>query len=144
MLAFQLSLAKWSVSSGQTVQERPSSMRSPAYPLASGLVTVGGNDISKEMQTLVCIQEWQGHSNLLNCSDTTGLKTSVSPQILKIFLRMSAISWPVIPKFGPEVVHAVQIQLDEDLHREVSDSSHGKRGLAIARSVAMHPSVLFR
>ena len=34
-------------------------------------------------------------------------------------------------------------ELDEDLHREVSDLSYGKRRLlAIARAVAMHPSVL--
>jgi sulfate-transporting ATPase len=52
--------------------------------------------------------------------------------------------WPKIPKFQPEVVRAIKaFELHEDLHREVSDLSYGKRRLlAIARAVAMHPSVL--
>jgi len=43
-----------------------------------------------------------------------------------------------------QVVRAIEeFELDEDLHREVSDLSYGKRRLlAIARAVAMHPSVL--
>ena len=36
-----------------------------------------------------------------------------------------------------------EFQLDQDLHRDVRDLSYGKRRLlAIARAVAMHPSVL--
>jgi sulfate-transporting ATPase len=44
----------------------------------------------------------------------------------------------------PEVVRAItEFKLDDDLHRDVSDLSYGKRRLlAIARAVAMHPSVL--
>ena len=42
------------------------------------------------------------------------------------------------------MVRAVtEFDLDEDLHRDVQDLSYGKRRLlAIARAVAMHPSVL--
>ena len=37
----------------------------------------------------------------------------------------------------------IEFQLDQDLHRDVKDLSYGKRRLlAIARAVAMHPSVL--
>jgi sulfate-transporting ATPase len=37
----------------------------------------------------------------------------------------------------------VEFKLDQDLHRDVKDLSYGKRRLlAIARAVAMHPSVL--
>ena len=48
------------------------------------------------------------------------------------------------PPFPPEVVRAIrEFGLDDDLHRDVRDLSYGKRRLlAIARSVAMHPSVL--
>ena len=51
---------------------------------------------------------------------------------------------PINPPFPPEVVRTiVEFQLDEDLHRDVKDLSYGKRRLlAIARAVAMHPSVL--
>ena len=50
----------------------------------------------------------------------------------------------VNPPFPPEVVRAItEFQLDQDLHRDVKDLSYGKRRLlAIARAVAMHPSVL--
>jgi sulfate-transporting ATPase len=52
--------------------------------------------------------------------------------------------WPINPPLPPEVVRAVmEFQLDQDLHRDVRDLSYGKRRLlAIARAVAMHPSVL--
>ena len=77
--------------------------------------------------------------------DTTvfeNLSVAADPKDLFSYLR--DLVWPIIPKFGPEVVRAIEeFQLDEDLHREVSDLSYGKRRLlAIARAVAMHPSVL--
>ncbi|HWL43846.1 MAG TPA: branched-chain amino acid ABC transporter permease/ATP-binding protein [Ilumatobacter sp.] len=77
--------------------------------------------------------------------DTTvfeNLSVAADPQDLRSYVR--DLVWPVIPKFGPEVVRAIEaFELDEDLHREVSDLSYGKRRLlAIARAVAMHPSVL--
>jgi ABC-type branched-subunit amino acid transport system ATPase component len=70
------------------------------------------------------------------------LSVAADPQNLGAYLR--DLVWPVLPKFGPEVVRAIEeFELDEDLHREVSDLSYGKRRLlAIARSVALHPSVL--
>ncbi len=77
--------------------------------------------------------------------DTTvfeNLSVAADPQDLGSYFR--DLVWPVIPKFGPQVVRAIEeFELDEDLHREVSDLSYGKRRLlAIARAVAMHPSVL--
>ena len=52
--------------------------------------------------------------------------------------------WPINPKLPPEVVRAIiEFGLDQDLHRDVHDLSYGKRRLlAIARAVAMHPSVI--
>ena len=70
------------------------------------------------------------------------LSVAADPQDLKSYLR--DLVWPVNPPFPPEVVRAiVEFQLDTDLHRDVKDLSYGKRRLlAIARAVAMHPSVL--
>jgi sulfate-transporting ATPase len=77
--------------------------------------------------------------------DTTvfeNLSVAADPQDFGSYAR--DLVWPKIPKFQPEVVRAIKaFELDEDLHREVSDLSYGKRRLlAIARAVAMHPSVL--
>jgi len=70
------------------------------------------------------------------------LSVAADPQDLGSYLR--DLVWPVNPPFPPEVVRAiVEFQLDDDLHRDVKDLSYGKRRLlAIARAVAMHPSVL--
>ncbi|WP_116999408.1 branched-chain amino acid ABC transporter permease/ATP-binding protein [Desertimonas flava] len=70
------------------------------------------------------------------------LSVAADPQNVGAYFR--DLVWPKLPKFQPEVVRAIQaFELDEDLHREVSDLSYGKRRLlAIARAVAMHPSVL--
>ena len=77
--------------------------------------------------------------------DTTvfeNLSLAADPQDIRSYF--GDLVWPKIPKFQPEVVRAIKaFELDEDLHREVSDLSFGKRRLlAIARAVAMHPSVL--
>ena len=77
--------------------------------------------------------------------DTTvfeNLSLAADPQDMASYFR--DLVWPKIPKFKPEVVRAIKaFELDDDLHREVSDLSFGKRRLlAIARAVAMHPSVL--
>lgn len=77
--------------------------------------------------------------------DTTvfeNLSVAADPQDMASYFR--DLVWPKIPKFQPEVVRAIKaFELDDDLHREVSDLSFGKRRLlAIARAVAMHPSVL--
>ncbi len=70
------------------------------------------------------------------------LSVAADPQDFRSYLR--DLVWPVNPPFPPEVVRAIiEFQLDEDLHRDVKDLSYGKRRLlAIARAVAMHPSVL--
>jgi sulfate-transporting ATPase len=70
------------------------------------------------------------------------LSVAADPQDFGSYLR--DLVWPVNPPFPPEVVRAViEFQLDEDLHRDVKDLSYGKRRLlAIARAVAMHPSVI--
>ena len=70
------------------------------------------------------------------------LSVAADPQDLRSYLF--DLVWPVNPPFPPEVVRAIkEFQLDEDLHRDVKDLSYGKRRLlAIARAVAMHPSVL--
>ena len=70
------------------------------------------------------------------------LSVAADPQDLRSYLR--DLVRPVNPPFPPEVVRAIiEFQLDEDLHRDVHDLSYGKRRLlAIARAVAMHPSVL--
>jgi len=70
------------------------------------------------------------------------LSVAADPQDFRSYLR--DLVWPVNPPFPPEVVRAVtEFDLDEDLHRDVQDLSYGKRRLlAIARAVAMHPSVL--
>ena len=70
------------------------------------------------------------------------LSVAADPQDLRSYLL--DLVWPINPPFPPEVVRAVtEFQLDEDLHRDVQDLSYGKRRLlAIARAVAMHPSVL--
>ncbi len=70
------------------------------------------------------------------------LSVAADPQDIGSYVR--DLVRPVNPPFPPEVVRAIrEFQLDEDLHRDVRDLSYGKRRLlAIARSVAMHPSVL--
>jgi sulfate-transporting ATPase len=70
------------------------------------------------------------------------LSVAADPQDLRSYLL--DLVWPINPPFPPEVVRAIkEFKLDEDLHRDVKDLSYGKRRLlAIARAVAMHPSVL--
>ncbi len=70
------------------------------------------------------------------------LSVAADPQDLRSYLR--DLVRPVNPPFPPEVVRAIlEFELHEELHRDVKDLSYGKRRLlAIARAVAMHPSVL--
>jgi ABC-type branched-subunit amino acid transport system ATPase component len=70
------------------------------------------------------------------------LSVAADPQDLRSYLL--DLIWPINPPLPAEVVRAItEFQLDEDLHRDVQDLSYGKRRLlAIARAVAMHPSVL--
>ena len=70
------------------------------------------------------------------------LSVAADPQDLRSYVL--DLVWPINPPLPPEVVRAViEFQLDHDLHRDVRDLSYGKRRLlAIARAVAMQPSVL--
>ena len=70
------------------------------------------------------------------------LSVAADPQDLRSYLF--DLIWPINPKLPSAVVRAVtEFDLDEDLHRDVHDLSYGKRRLlAIARAVAMNPSVL--
>lgn len=77
--------------------------------------------------------------------DTTvfeNLSVAADPQDMASYFR--DLVWPKLPKFKAGVVRAIKtFDLEDDLHREVSDLSFGKRRLlAIARAVAMNPSVL--
>jgi sulfate-transporting ATPase len=67
---------------------------------------------------------------------------AADPQDFRSYLR--DLVWPVNPLLPPPVVRAItEFGLDEDLYRDVKDLSYGKRRLlAIARAVAMQPSVL--
>ena len=70
------------------------------------------------------------------------ISVAADPQDFRSYLR--DLVWPINPAFPPEVVRAiVEFHLDEDLHLDVKDLSYGKRRLlAIARAVAMHPSII--
>jgi sulfate-transporting ATPase len=70
------------------------------------------------------------------------LSVAADPQDFRSYLL--DLVWPINPPFPPAAVRAVlEFQLDQDLHRDVRDLSYGKRRLlAIARAVAMSPSVL--
>ncbi len=70
------------------------------------------------------------------------LSVAADPQDFRSYLR--DLIWPVNPPLPAQVARAItEFQLDQDLHRDVQDLSYGKRRLlAIARAVAMSPSVL--
>lgn len=70
------------------------------------------------------------------------ISVAADPQDFRSYIY--DLVWPINPPFPPEVVRAIiEFQLDQELHRDVKDLSYGKRRLlAIARAVAMHPSVL--
>jgi sulfate-transporting ATPase len=116
------------------------------FTRSTGTVTIDGRNISSAGPAgRVKAGMVRSFQSLELFEDTTvfeNLSVAADPQDLTSYVR--DLVWPVIPKFGPEVVRAIEeFELDQDLHREVSDLSYGKRRLlAIARAVAMHPSVL--
>lgn len=91
------------------------------------------NGVARSFQSLELFEDATVFENLSVAAD---------PQDLISYLR--DLVAPANPPFPPEVVRAIiEFQLDKDLHRDVKDLSYGKRRLlAIARAVAMHPSVL--
>ncbi len=70
------------------------------------------------------------------------LSVAADPQDFRSYLF--DLIWPINPPLPAQVARAItEFQLDQDLHRDVQDLSYGKRRLlAIARAVAMSPSVL--
>jgi sulfate-transporting ATPase len=116
------------------------------FTKSTGTVTIDGRDVSGAGPAgRVKAGMVRSFQSLELFEDTTvfeNLSVAADPQDLGSYFR--DLVWPVIPKFGPQVVRAIEeFELDQDLHREVSDLSYGKRRLlAIARAVAMHPSVL--
>ncbi len=89
--------------------------------------------VARSFQSLELFEDSTVFENLIVAAD---------PQDFRSYL--TDLIWPINPKLRPEVVRAItEFGLTEDLHRDVQDLSYGKRRLlAIARAVAMHPSVL--
>ena len=116
------------------------------FAAAEGSVLVDDLDISKLSPTRRAragvARSFQSLELFEDSTVFENLSVAADPQDLRSYLR--DLIWPVNPPFPPEVVRAiVEFQLDHDLHRDVKDLSYGKRRLlAIARAVAMHPSIL--
>ena len=116
------------------------------FAAAEGSVLVDDLDISKLSPTRRArsgvARSFQSLELFEDSTVFENLSVAADPQDLRSYLR--DLVWPVNPPFPPEVVRAiVEFQLDHDLHRDVKDLSYGKRRLlAIARAVAMHPSIL--
>ena len=116
------------------------------FAAAEGSVLVNDLDISKLSPTRRArsgvARSFQSLELFEDSTVFENLSVAADPQDLRSYLR--DLVWPVNPPFPPEVVRAiVEFRLDHDLHRDVKDLSYGKRRLlAIARAVAMHPSIL--
>ena len=113
---------------------------------AEGRVLLDGLDISKHSAMRRArrgvARSFQSLELFEDSTVFENISVAADPQDFGSYLR--DLVWPVNPKFPPEVVRAIrEFELDEDLHRDVHDLSYGKRRLlAIARAVAMQPSVL--
>jgi sulfate-transporting ATPase len=113
---------------------------------ASGRVLLDDRDLSKmpavKRARASIARSFQSLELFEDSTVFENLSVAADPQDLGSYAR--DLVHPVNPTFPPQVVRAiVEFQLDQDLHRDVKDLSYGKRRLlAIARAVAMHPSVL--
>ncbi len=109
----------------ETSKDLDLSKRSPVKRARSG--------VARSFQSLELFEDSTVFENLSVAADPQDLRSYVYD-----------LAHPINPPFPPEVVRAIiEFQLDQDLHRDVKDLSYGKRRLlAIARAVAMHPSVL--
>lgn len=113
---------------------------------ADGSVFLDGDDISKrppaKRARAGIARSFQSLELFEDATVFENISVAADPQDLRSYLR--DLVAPANPPFPPEVVRAIiEFQLDGDLHRDVKDLSYGKlRLLAIARAVAMHPSVL--
>ncbi len=111
-----------------------------------GRVLVDGTDISRlapaRRARSGVARSFQSLELFEDATVFENLSVAADPQDLRSYLR--DLVAPANPPFPPEVVRAIiEFQLDQDLHRDVKDLAYGKRRLlAIARAVAMHPSVL--
>jgi ABC-type branched-subunit amino acid transport system ATPase component len=109
-------------------------------------VVLDGHDLSSESATKRArsgvARSFQSLELFEDATVFENLSVAADPQDFRSYLR--DLVWPVNPPFPPAVVRAIkEFQLDEDLHRDVKDLSYGKRRLlAIARAVAMQPSVI--
>jgi ABC-type branched-subunit amino acid transport system ATPase component len=116
------------------------------FTTAQGRVVLDATDLSNESATKRAraglARSFQSLELFEDATVFENLSVAADPQDVGSYLR--DLVWPVTPKFAPEVVRAIlEFRLDEDLHRDVKDLSYGKRRLlAIARAVAMHPSVI--
>jgi ABC-type branched-subunit amino acid transport system ATPase component len=116
------------------------------FTSAEGLIRIDDVDLSnKSAVGRVRAGVARSFQSLELFEDSTvfeNLSVAADPQDLRSYLF--DLVRPVNPAFPAEVIRAIkEFQLDEDLHRDVKDLSYGKRRLlAIARAVAMHPSVL--
>jgi len=113
---------------------------------AEGRVVFDGEDISrmapsKRARTGIA-RSFQTLELFEDATVFENISVAADPQDMRSYVR--DLVAPSNPPFPPEVVRAIiEFQLDGDLHRDVKDLSYGKhRLLAIARAVAMHPSVL--
>ncbi len=113
---------------------------------ASGRVVLEGLDLSAEPAVKRAraglARSFQSLELFEDSTVFENISVAADPQDLRSYVR--DLVWPVNPPFPAEVVRAiVEFQLDDELHRDVKDLSYGKRRLlAIARAVAMHPSVI--
>lgn len=113
---------------------------------AEGRVVLDGVDLSDESAVKRAragvARSFQSLELFEDSTVFENLSVAADPQDFRSYLR--DLVWPVNPPFPPEVVRAIiEFDLDDDLHRDVKDLSYGKRRLlAIARAVAMHPSVI--
>jgi len=116
------------------------------FTSATGRVLVDGEDISRfspaRRARFGVARSFQSLELFEDATVFENLSVAADPQDLRSYFR--DLVAPANPPFPPEVVRAIiEFQLDQDLHRDVKDLAYGKRRLlAIARSVAMHPSVL--
>lgn len=116
------------------------------FTTAGGTVVLDGHDLSAESATKRArsglARSFQSLELFEDATVFENLSVAADPQDVRSFVR--DLVWPVNPPFPPAVVRAIiEFQLDDDLHRDVKDLSYGKRRLlAIARAVAMQPSVI--
>ncbi len=116
------------------------------FTSAEGYVLVNNDDLSRlspaRRARAGVARSFQSLELFEDATVFENLSVAADPQDLGSYFR--DLVAPTNPPFPPEVVRAIiEFQLDKDLHRDVKDLSYGKRRLlAIARAVAMHPSVL--